>query len=91
MRATFQNDVHHKQRRAEGQFECEDWIKYVLGRGLPSSEKLAEYWFLTIFDSQGDPLKPLGPFGGSLRALRELISEGLSKQARNLIVLVIFD
>ena len=36
----------------------------MLGRGLPSSEKLAEYWFLTIFDSQGDPLKPLGPFGG---------------------------
>ena len=63
----------------------------MLGRGLPSSEKLAEYWFLTIFDSQGDPLKPLGPFGGSLRALRELISKGLSKQARNLIVLVIFD
>lgn len=22
----FSNDVHHKQRRAEGQFECEDWI-----------------------------------------------------------------
>ena len=22
--------------------------KYVLGRGLPSSEKLAEYWFLTV-------------------------------------------
>ena len=55
------------------------------GRGLPSSEKLAEYWFFEVllywFFRVSSPKTP--PIN-SLRALRGL-SEGLLKQAQNLI------
>ena len=51
-------------------------------RGLTSSGKLAEYWFIILIETPCNPLI----LRGLSETLGELLPEGLSKQARNLII-----